>query len=601
LNNTKKIVILGAGYGGVHAAKVLSKKYKKDENVEIILIDKMPNHILMTELHEIAGSRVDPSSVMIDIRQIFHKSKVKVVTEEVTKIDLEKQKLITNYHEFAYDYLVLGTGSEPAYFGTPGVKENGFSLWSIDDALKLREHIEKTFKKAALEKDTEKRKALLTFVVAGAGFTGIETIGELIDAKKVFSKKYNVDIKEVKLMVVEAVARILNILDDGNVEKSEKFLYKNNVELRKNAPIVEVNPDSMVLKDGTVIPTYTLIWTCGIQGKEINSKFGLTMGKKGRIQTNEFMQSVDKENVYIVGDSAYYEEKDSPRGLPQIVETALQTADTAAHNIIADIEKSTKEKFKSNYHGFMVSIGSHYGVANLNGFKPSGFFALVMKHLVNMHYLFGIGGFKFIFQYLNHEFFGIKDQRSIMGGHLSRKSSTLFLVVLRLYIGVLWVIEGVNKIQQGWLSPDKIYIVQVAGTSSASQTATSTTAKAATTVVPILSQPPHFFTAFMNTFIAPYAHFFQSSIVLMEVAIGLALIAGCFTFLASLASIFLAINFILSAMAGVEIFWYIFGGIALLGGAGRSFGLDYYIMPVIFRWFKNFVLGESKPVYQDKI
>jgi NADH dehydrogenase len=601
LDEKTKIVIFGAGYGGVHAAKLLSKKFKKDENIEITLIDKMPKHILMTELHEVAGGRVDPNSVMVDLKQTFHKSKIKVITEEVSTIDIDKQKVITNYNEFDYDYLVLGTGSEPAYFGVPGVKENGFSLWSIEDALKIKEHVERTFRKASMERNIEKRKELLTFIVAGGGFTGIETVGELIDAKKVLCRKYNVDQKEVKLMVVEALGRILNILDDENVEKSESFLYKHNVEIKKNAPITQVNPDSIVLKDGSVIPSRTLIWTCGIQGDEVNSKFGLTMGKRGRIQTNEFMQSVDKENVYIVGDSAYYEEF-APAVIPQIVENALQTADAAVHNIIADIKKTSKEKFKSSYHGFMVSIGSHYGVANLNGFKLSGFFALVMKHLVNMHYLFGVGGFYLMFRYLYHEFFSIKDERSIMGGHLSRKSSTLFLVVLRLYIGVRWVIEGVTKIQQGWLSPEHIFIVQTAGVSSASQSgaATAATAPTVATVVPLLSQPPQFFTNFMNTFIAPYAHFFQSTIVLAEVAIGLALIAGCFTFLASLASIFLSINFILSAMAGEEIFWYIFGAIALLGGAGRAFGLDYYIMPVIFRWIKHFVLGKQKPVYLEK-
>ena len=601
MNELTKIVILGAGYGGVHAAKLLNKKFKKDDNIKITLIDKMPKHILMTELHEVAGGRVDPESVMVDLRQTFHKSKVNIITQEVTKIDVDKQKIITKNNEYDYDYLVLGTGSEPAFFGVPGVKENGFSLWSIEDALKVREHIAKTFEKASKERDIEKRRELLTFVIAGGGFTGIETVGELIDAKKVLCRKYNVDQKEVKLMVVEALGRILNILDDQNVEKSETFLYKHNVEVKKNAPITQVNIDSIVLKDGTVIPTRTLIWTCGIQGKEINSKFGLTMGKRGRIQTNEFMQSVDQNNVYIVGDSTYYEEF-APKVVPQIVENALQTADTAVFNIVADIKKTSKEKFKSNNHGFMVSIGSHYGVANLNGFKLSGFFALMMKHLVNMHYLFGVGGFYLIFRYLYHEFFSVKDQRSIMGGHLSRKSSTLFLVVLRLYIGVLWVIEGVTKIQQGWLSPEHIFIVQTAGVSSASQSGDATAAAAPTvaTVVPLLSQPPHFFTSFMNTFIAPYAHFFQSTIVLAEVAIGLALIAGCFTFLASLASIFLSINFILSAMAGKEIFWYIFGAIALLGGAGRAFGLDYYIMPVIFRWIKHFVLGKQKPVYLEE-
>ena len=589
-----KIVILGAGYGGVHAAKKLSKKYKKNDSVQITLIDKNPFHTLMTELHEIAGGRVEPESVMVDLKTIFHNSKVKVVTEKVDKVDVDKQVLYSEFNKYEYDYLIYGTGSETAYFGVPGVKENGFSLWSLEDALKIKEHIQNRFKAAAKERNEKRRQEMLTLIVAGAGFTGIETIGELLEWKTKLSKDYNVDENEVKLMVIEAMPTTLNMLDKAQTAKVENYMGKKGIMLMKNAPIVEVTPNSVKLKDGTEIPSNTLIWTCGIQGNEEASKLELTLGKRGRIQTNKYMQSVDKENVFITGDIAYFEETEG-RGIPQIVEAALQTADTVVKNIIASIENKEKEEFKSNYHGFMVSVGGKYGVADVGGMKLSGFFAMVMKHLVNMHYLFGIGGFYAIFKYLSHEFFHIKDERSIMRGHLSARSSTLWLVVLRLYIGTLWVIEGITKIKDGWLTGDRIYIVATT-TSGASQQAADGAQQAAT-VVPLLAHPPAFYTAIMNTFVAPYAHFFQACIVLGEVAIGLAILAGCFTFLASLGSIFLCINFILSGMGGKEILWYMFGAVALMGGAGRAFGLDYYIMPWIGKTCKRILFGKRTPIY----
>lgn len=157
-------------------------------------------------------------------------------------------------------------GGEPNDFGTPGVKAHGFTLWSFEDSVRIREHIEKTVAKAALEPNDELRKAMLTFVVCGSGFTGIEMIGELIDWKNRLAKDYKLDPNEITLMVVEAMPTILNMLDRNDAAKAERYLRKHNVELLLNAPIVEVAADHIKLKDGRNIPTHTLIWTAGVKG-----------------------------------------------------------------------------------------------------------------------------------------------------------------------------------------------------------------------------------------------------------------------------------------------------------------------------------------------
>ncbi|OGO78259.1 MAG: NADH dehydrogenase [Clostridiales bacterium GWB2_37_7] len=597
MSDTKKIVILGAGYAGVEAAKVLNKKFKKDNNVEITLINSNPYHTLLTELHEIAGQRTHKESVMVDLYSIFKATKVNVVRDTVNSIDYKEQVLTSEQGSYKYDYLVLGCGAEPAFFGVEGVQDNAFTIWSLKDALKIRTPVESMFEKARDEKDVMKRRDLLSIIVAGAGFTGVEVVGELFDLKKVLCQKYDINEDEVTLYNVEAMPNILPMLRPALQAKATNFMKKKKVDVMTNAAIVKATPDGIVLKDGREIKAKTLIWTCGVQGNSFVPGTGITpgTGKRNRIQVNDFMQSMDYTNVYAIGDNAWYEIDGKP--IPQVVETAIQTGECAAHNIHADITKTEKKKFVLNIHGFMVSVGSHYCVAELMGVPMSGFIAMAMKHLVNLHYLWGVGGLKLIWNYLLHEFFHMENNRSFVGGHLSHGTNTAWLVLLRIYVGVLWLIEGIKKVQEGWLVAGNIKIVQVAGTSGAS--ATEATEQAANAVVPILAQPPAFYQWFTDAVVAPNAGLFQFMVVFMEIGIGLALIAGLFTFFASIASLGLVANFVLSAMTGWDILWFVFAAIALMGGSGGAFSLDYYVQPWIKKWWKNRKFAQTSYLYFD--
>jgi NADH:ubiquinone reductase (H+-translocating) len=621
MGEVKKIVILGTGYAGVQAAKLLNKKFKKDTNVEITLIGKDPYHTLMTELHEVAGGRVEQDSVQISLKRIFKGRRVNVVLDEITAIDFKKQNLSSNTDKYDYDYLVLGTGSEPAFFGVPGVKENGFTVWSLEDALKVREHIENMFRKAAKERNAETRKRLLTFVVAGSGFTGIETAGEIMEWKEKLCRNYDIDEKEVSLYVVEALDKILPILSDDLAAKSERYLTKNGVQILKSSPIIGVDKEYITLKSGKQIETNTLIWTCGVQASKFAANLGLKTARAGRIQTNEFMQSVDYNNVYVIGDNSYIEEEG--KGLPQIVETALQTAETAVHNIAADMGSKEKKAHKSNYHGFMVSIGGRYAVASLMGMNMSGFMAMAMKHLVNLHYLFGVAGFNAIWAYITHEFFNMQERRTIIGGHASTKTHAFWLFPLRIFVGIMWLLEGAKKFygeetwktatesfsslgnlfkgigEDSWLRAGNVKMpfewLYPAGTSGASAAAAEGTAAVAAAPTPIFEKMPGFFKVIME-FMIPnpdIAVWFQRMVVLMELGMGIALILGLFTFLASAASAFMVTNFILSAMATWDILWFFFASIALMAGAGRVLGLDYYVMPWLKRWWNNTSLARK--------
>ena len=464
---------------------------------------------------------------------------------------------------------------------------------------------------------------MLTFVVAGSGFTGIEMAGELLEWKSTLAREYRVDEAEVSLLVVEAAGTILNMLDRKQADKAENYMTKHGMTILKNSPIVEVTPESITLKSGDKIKTQTLIWTCGIQNNTDCLAYGLETARANRLQANKYMQSTKYENVYLVGDCAYVEEEPG-KGNPQIVEAAEQTAKTAANNIIASIENKEKQAFKSSYHGFMVSIGGKYCVANLMGIKLSGLFAMLAKHFVNMIYLFGILNIPAVYRYLQHEFFGIKENRNILRGHLASKGNRLWLLPLRIYVGCLWLLEGLAKLcgestwknavdalftkgewlftigSDSWIKAGNINMPfswlqdGVTGASAAAEGA----AEAAT---PILSSMPKFYEGIMKIMIPnqDMCQFFQTMVVFIEIGIGLALIAGLFTWLAGAASAFMTINFILSAMAGYDILWYTCAGIALMSGAGRTFGLDYYVMPWITKITSSWWIGPRKHIYSE--
>ncbi|MCD4714940.1 MAG: NAD(P)/FAD-dependent oxidoreductase [Clostridiales bacterium] len=356
MSEKKKIVILGGGYAGVKAGKSLHKIFKNDDSVEITLIDRKTYHTLMTELHEVAGHRTEPDAIRIDLRTIFKGRKVKVVTDSINGVDFEKRELKSDNRTYAYDYLLIACGSDSNSFGIEGIDEHAFTLWSYEDAIKIREHVENMFALAAIEENEEKRKQLLTFAVVGGGFTGVEMVGELGEAKNHLSEKYGIDKKEVTIYNIEATPRILNTLkDEKQITKVENRYKKLGVELLKNAALVKATADGFVLKDGTEIKTKTLIWGAGIKVNNFVGKLGLDAGRAGRVVVNEFMQSLQHENVFLAGDNVHYEDQDGP--LPQIVEAAEQSGHTAAENIGALINKTEMHKHKQNYHGFMVSIG----------------------------------------------------------------------------------------------------------------------------------------------------------------------------------------------------------------------------------------------------
>lgn len=634
---TKNIVVVGAGYSGVSATKFLAKKLKRDNDVQITLIDRHSYHTMMTELHEVAGGRVEPEAIQYDLQRLFARQKnVQLVTDTVTGIDKENKIVTTKLGSYAFDYLILGMGGEPNDFGTPGVKEHGFTLWSFEDAVRIREHILTTVAKAAIEPDAAVRRAMLTFVVCGSGFTGIEMIGELVDWKARLAKEYKLDPSEFSLKVVEAMPTILNMLGRNDAAKAERYLKEQNVELVLNAPIIEVAADHIKLKDGSMVPTHTLIWTAGVKGTTDAADFGLEAARGNRLVANEYMEAkgYEENNIYIIGDLVFYEEfPNTPT--PQIVQAAEQTGHTAAANIVADIKGGEKHKFKGNYQGFMVSIGAKWGVANLfNKIHLSGFLAIVMKHIVNLKYFFDIRSGYYMFQYMMHEFFHIKDDRNVTRGHSSRYGNVLWSVPLRVFYGLVWFIEAAKKIvgEGSWLKPgtwfgegswftgnsvfpwtwDYVDAASAASDATSAASGAGETVEAAAkfglsyaygeTPMAVLDSAPEWFSNIMKIMMPnmEVAMFFQKMMVFVEIGIALALMAGLFTWLMSASTIALVVTFCLSGMFFWVNIWFIPVAFALMNGSGRAVGLDRWVIPWLQKTLGKWWYGTPKSMYGQK-
>lgn len=610
----KQIIVLGGGYGGVLTAKKLAKQLKNDRDVRITLIDRKPYHTLLTELHEVAAKRVDEDSIKIDLKKIFAGFRnVDVVLDEITEFDFSQRLLKSKAKTYRYDYLVIGTGSKPAFFGTPGAEEHAFTLWSYEDAVLLRERFTDMFRLAAKERDPVARAEMLTFVVVGAGFTGVEMIGELAEHVDELCKDFVIDRKDVQLHVVDMAPKILPILPDKLIRKATRHLEKLGVQITTGSKISAVKENAVAVGDKE-IASRTVIWTAGVEGSDIVASADVTQAGRKRLQTNDKLQSVDRPEVYVVGDNIFYIPEGEKNPVPQMVENAEQAAPIVAYNIVADIRKQPKKSYKPAFHGTMVSIGSRYGVAYVGVpgrmFPLTGFLAMFIKHFINVFYLFTVAGFNKVYSYLLHEIFHVEHRRSFLGGHFSKRSPNFWLVPLRVFVGGMWLMEGWEKLAKIMDDPSKIFLIPAPwtdGTSGASVAAEGSEAAAeAIAALPV----PDFITSMVQGMMdmmfytadggyTALAYVFQTGMVVAEIVFGLMLIAGLFTAIASIATVAMGLMIWSSGMAAQEMLWYMFAGVALIGGSGSTLGLDYYIYPRLKKVWKKIPIIRRWYLYAD--
>ena len=624
----KKVVVLGAGYAGVLTAKKLAKKAgKAGLRVDITLIDKNPFHTMLTELHEVAAGRVEEESARISLEKVFAGRNVNVIQDTIFHVDFGCQALTGGKDTYGYDYLVMAAGSSPNFFGIEGARENCFSLWSYGDAVKLRGHILEMFRRALAESDENMRRKLLTFYVVGTGLTGVEMAGELAEYAPILCRRFEIDPGLVSIVALDMMDRVCAALPEKLSKKVHARLEKTGVKVLLKTGVKSVGRGHIEYGNSGQIarmPTCTVIWTAGTTGAEIVHKSeALARTKSGRIETNNFLQAPGFPNVYVAGDNIYFVPSGERNPVPQMVENAEHSAHTVARNLMADLTGSgEKEKYSPRFHGTMVCVGGRWGAAHVGArgkfFALPSFPAMLSKHFINIVYFMQVLGWHKVISYMRREFFTIRDKRSFVGGHFSNRGPSFFLLPLRLFLGFIWLYEGIKKVGEGWMSAPKMNdffmgarqwydgILTGEGALAAGATPAASAAQAAGggtilidwTVLGIfrpllIIAPEEAFLLqifpldwFLANFILPYDGLqllMQAVIVGAEILIGLALIAGLLTTLSGAASLGLQMLFLTSTGLYLATWWMVPASIAVMFGAGMVFGLDYYASP----WLKK--------------
>ncbi|MDF2926201.1 MAG: YumB [Paenibacillaceae bacterium] len=386
MSRIPRIVILGAGYGGIVTAIGLQKELNYNE-ADVTLVNKHDYHFITTHLHMPAAGTDNPENARIDISKLIDEFKIDFVKSTVIQIRAHDKKIILEDSTLSYDYLVIALGGEPETFGIPGLREYALNIRSINSVRLIREHIEYQF---ARFKQEPNRTDYITFVVGGAGFTGIEFIGELADRIPELCREFDVDPALVKIYNVEASPTALPGFDAELVEYAMQVLSKKGVVFKIATAIKEVTPEGVALADGETIRAGTVVWTGGIRGNRMVEEAGFeTM--RGRIVVDDTLRTKEFENVYVVGDcSIVLNEEGKP--YPPTAQIATQQGEVAAYNLVAAIRNTPMKDFKFINRGIMASLGKNQAIGVVGSRKFKGGVAALLKKAVEIRYLYKIGG-----------------------------------------------------------------------------------------------------------------------------------------------------------------------------------------------------------------
>src|SRR5919198_5155180 len=396
-HGSKHIVVLGSGFAGVEVLKRLQKKFKNNERVSITLVSR-DNFLLFTPmLPEVASGMIETRHIVTPIRSFCNKANF--YEANVESIDFKSKHVVIRHpigklsepttwdqHTLKYDHLVIALGSETRFFGMTDVKKHSFTMKSIDDAIAVRNHILSILEQANIESENrDLTKSLLTFVVVGGGFNGIETVGELNDFVRETIRTYykNIYMSDVRVILVSATDKILEEVDEKLGEWALQKLKTKGVEFIMNKHVSGATATMAKLDDGVIIPCHTLIWAAGVTSTDLIASLSCEHDKRHAIIVNNFLEVKGYEGqVYALGDCASITDPHTGKPYPPTAQHAIRQGKVAAKNIIYSIkakkgkeDERKKVKFDYKTKGMMAEIGKRTGVATLFGFKVHGFIA----------------------------------------------------------------------------------------------------------------------------------------------------------------------------------------------------------------------------------
>ena len=372
--NKKHVIIVGAGFAGIAAAKRLSNK-----NVEVTIINKTNFHLFQPLLYQVATSTLSSTNITYPVRSIFRKSKnVRVIMDEAVHVDTKEKILHTKNGKYEYDYLVLATGSSHNYFGNDKWEKDAPGLKTVEDALSIRYKVFEAFEKAERETDPVKQEPLLNFVVVGGGPTGVEMAGAIAElANETLQGEYkNFKPEDAKVYLVEGMPSVLNTYSDKLKKAARKQLQQLGVQVMTSAFVQDITEDGVTI-GRDFIPSSTVVWAAGVQAKSVSFSTEIEKHRTGRLLVEKDLTLKGHPDIFVAGDLSFVE------GVPTIAPAAIQQGKLVAKNILSNGNRN----FSYLDKGAMATIGRSAAIAEIGKIKLSGYIAWLLWLFIHVVFL----------------------------------------------------------------------------------------------------------------------------------------------------------------------------------------------------------------------
>jgi NADH dehydrogenase len=376
-----QVVIIGAGFGGLNAAKSL-----KNVNVDITIVDRRNFHLFQPLLYQVASAALNPSDIAYPIRSVFRRQPnvQRIVMGEVVGLDLERRRVkLKEGADVAFDYLVVASGATHSYFGNDQWSEFAPGLKTIEDALYIRRQILSAFEEA--ERHPDRAAELLTFVVVGAGPTGVEMAGAMAEiAVHAMANEFkHIDPTSSRVILVEGAPHVLPVYPEPLSHKAKRQLETLGVEVMTGSLVESIDGSGVLLGDGTRIASETVLWAAGVKASQLGELLGAPLDRAGRVEVEPDLSIPGSKNVFVIGDLA------TVPGVPGVAPAAMQMGRYVARLIRSDLTGKERKPFAYRNKGSLATIGRARGVADFGTIRFSGFLAWVAWLAVHIFYLIG--------------------------------------------------------------------------------------------------------------------------------------------------------------------------------------------------------------------
>jgi NADH dehydrogenase len=379
------VVVVGAGFGGLNAVRGL-----EGVAVRVTVVDRRNHHLFQPLLYQVATAALSPADIAYPIRSILRAQRnATVYLAEVVSVDRSAREIVLSDGRLGFDYLVLANGVRHAYFGHDAWETSAPGLKSLEDALEIRRRILLAFERAERESNSEKRRALLTFVIVGGGPTGVELAGAIAEiSRHVLVRDFrSIDPREANVQVLEAGPRILPTFPPDLAVKAKRALERLGVQVRTGCPVNDVRVDS-VESGGSEIRAATILWAAGVRASPLPSSLGVAQDSAGRLVVEPDLSIPGDSRIFAIGDlAAFLHQTGTP--LPGVAPVAIQQGRHVAENVKRDLAGKPRRAFRYRDRGSLAVIGRAQAIADFGRLRMSGFLAWLAWCFVHILFLIG--------------------------------------------------------------------------------------------------------------------------------------------------------------------------------------------------------------------